>query len=551
MPTQTKNGGWSWGEGGLVVGNEMPFIQLNRYHGEQVSLEETIETCSRNMIWKRLPSDPKFARYGGHTVDREWIVGFHHPKKMNTIQALRHIMAHEQGNVPVTLMVATYAATLWKGDGETIAPSVYSSVLNQWGILKKWMSHVPVPYSEYRPASGREIEEVVQKSLYEMSEDGFTLYRVLDALDMARMICLISRKIWENLTPDLAKNVVTYYTSYNAALEKEDTEAAPFLGWLAGGGVGLHEWTTVPVNGTALTVPEFAVPNASVNDVYKTLARTWYQIVLLTALDCPPDALHFLSGGSVPTFYITQEPFLFADEKMDIAPGLSDALVRQANEQQKYVPQGNFRLTFPRDYPLRLAGIGGLLIHATPKGLWVSLGAAHGKEIAYWTPLDRLVSMPSIPKRLRALLDVTLCALWRDLVIAGEVVIRVKSGSRGASRIPPTPSFDSPQPARVVSLPRKQYLYLNGELRDWGGDEEVERIRRRAHGVAGHLRRLPDGWNTSADAHEIAAENGVVIPLGTTFVAPHTRGNRGGEASPTEIIHAKGLASVMSFMVEH
>ena len=46
------------------------------------------------------------------------------------------------------------------------------------------------------------------------------------------------------------------------------------------------------------------------------------------------------------------------------------------------------------------------------------------------------------------------------------------------------------------------------------------------HGVAGHFRRIPDGYKPSAQAHELCKEEmGVPIPPGHTYVKIHERGN--------------------------
>ena len=50
------------------------------------------------------------------------------------------------------------------------------------------------------------------------------------------------------------------------------------------------------------------------------------------------------------------------------------------------------------------------------------------------------------------------------------------------------------------------------------------RVTLSPHLVSGHLRKLPDGWNVSEDAQQHAAEFGISLPDGHTFVRPHERG---------------------------
>ena len=50
------------------------------------------------------------------------------------------------------------------------------------------------------------------------------------------------------------------------------------------------------------------------------------------------------------------------------------------------------------------------------------------------------------------------------------------------------------------------------------------RVTLSPHLVSGHLRKLPDGWNRSEKALEHAAEFGIQVGEGQTFVRPHKRG---------------------------
>ena len=50
------------------------------------------------------------------------------------------------------------------------------------------------------------------------------------------------------------------------------------------------------------------------------------------------------------------------------------------------------------------------------------------------------------------------------------------------------------------------------------------RVTLSPHLVSGHIRNLPNGWNTSEQAQDNAKEFGIKLTTGTTFVRPHKRG---------------------------
>jgi len=53
------------------------------------------------------------------------------------------------------------------------------------------------------------------------------------------------------------------------------------------------------------------------------------------------------------------------------------------------------------------------------------------------------------------------------------------------------------------------------------GNREV-----RLHGVVWHIRQLPAGWKASPGAEELAAQAGITLREGETFVRPHSRGSK-------------------------
>ena len=74
-----------------------------------------------------------------------------------------------------------------------------------------------------------------------------------------------------------------------------------------------------------------------------------------------------------------------------------------------------------------------------------------------------------------------------------------------------------------IFIPRGQYdLTAYKE-----NDREITKQARAyltPHVVSGHLRSLPDGWQRSKEAEAHAAEFGIHVPDGQTFVRPHERG---------------------------
>ena len=157
-----------------------------------------------------------------------------------------------------------------------------------------------------------------------------------------------------------------------------------------------------------------------------------------------------------------------------------------------------------------------------------------------------------VAEQVDPILQVTLAALWRDLRVAGEDAVPEQRERRVR------PAADSASPDDVPRLERQSEptvrtlpgVWLRGR-RTWGSRVEHEYVRRHAHGVRGHLRRLPPGWSPSKQALKTADEFGIALPEGYTFVRPYYTGSAGddNEASPTEVvIQARGLASVMTIL---
>lgn len=74
-----------------------------------------------------------------------------------------------------------------------------------------------------------------------------------------------------------------------------------------------------------------------------------------------------------------------------------------------------------------------------------------------------------------------------------------------------------------IFLPRVQYDLTAYQDRAREITRDV-RVTLSPHLVSGHIRRLPEGWNRSEEAEAAAAEFGIKLDDGQTFVRPHERG---------------------------
>lgn len=234
----------------------------------------------------------------------------------------------------------------------------------------------------------------------------------------------------------------------------------------------------------------------------------------------------------------------------DLARGLWHALAARAQAEGRYRPSGRFRVRAP-DLPLfRRAGVTALRVAADPHGLWVQLMGERG-------PGEIFRFDQEMPPRPDLAADpawvAAAAALWHDLVVGIPARSRHGAGEDrqaehlSEKRDQPVPSSGSqplvlPRPFRISASPGKD----REPEAEWGEPKELEHLRRAAHMVRGHLRRLPPGWSASAEARELAEIFGVILPEGYTFVRPHLRGDRGeGSDLPLEReAVARGLRSL-------
>jgi hypothetical protein len=224
---------------------------------------------------------------------------------------------------------------------------------------------------------------------------------------------------------------------------------------------------------------------------------------------------------------------------------LAQQLVVEAQEKSVFVPIGGFRTRIPPTSPL--TGVEELCLWCDGKGLWV-LPQPDGL-IFHWKPEPGHSFYESYEdNRLLSAWNLILAALWHDLVTAGPAVM-VRMGDEPLRHIQrKTHKRHGPSGKRthVLHLPSQRVIYLDG-IHAWGTPEEIEKIKRQAHQVRGHRRRLLPGHRRSSYALENAGRFNFIIPDGYTFVKPHQTGfsGSGNDAASETPILARGLASLM------
>lgn len=355
------------------------------------------------------------------------------------------------------------------------------------------------------------------------------------AVDRARFWLSAAHRLWRSeVRPRIARSEISL-------------EAKLMAGALAAAWLELQATDVLEVAGTKLQVSNRVVDVA------------WPQVLEWARSDIHAEALRYLVGNRMPCGKRTVDRVAQAGDpipmgdNLDLCHGLAATLLREAEEQAAYAPAGGFLLALPTDYPLRAWAVEALRVWAQPNGLWVAVVTDDGEVGASftWRPGEPFMHWV-VAEQVDPILQVTLAALWRDLRVAGEDAVPEQRERRVR------PAADSASPDDVPRLERQSEptvrtlpgVWLRGR-RTWGSRVEHEYVRRHAHGVRGHLRRLPPGWSPSKQALKTADEFGIALPEGYTFVRPYYTGSAGddGEASPTEVvIQARGLASVMTIL---
>lgn len=257
---------------------------------------------------------------------------------------------------------------------------------------------------------------------------------------------------------------------------------------------------------------------------------------------------------------------------------MAEALIEDAEANARYVPYGAFRVGLPEeitrlieeipvsispggeepDIPIQIR-LTSLLAFAAEDRHWVRFGNQDGDgPIFLWRP-GRLPSDNMLSDSFRSIANAVLSALWRDLRANGPQSVSQtrpqsprpgqspgKTAGRNRRRASRTPA--------VRVLPRigsRHRLELRGPI-EWSSQAEREAVRRRAHGVTGHPRRLLPGQKAGGEQIAYARTRGIILPPTHTFVRPHTRsaGDAPGRVEPLDAtpVVSKGLATLLAFL---
>jgi len=452
---------------------------------------------------------------------------FTHPRGVDALQALYRVEELE-GRLPHPLVAAVLAA-LHSRRLPCPAPGLFGAAA----------AAVRPPTTE--PAGRRnrqELEELAARALATLAAGGAPtdLAVPASAVDAARLWLIVARRLWD---PVARRPLVTLLWELSGPHLSEPARLAAQLatGWLDL--QGLRETT---VSGVPLALPPWPVASLSF----------WLQVLALEAAAAPPAALPFLLGGRLPLFPPEENSRLLRlvrGADADLARGITAALLAETQAHAAYAPAGAFTVALPAEHPLaELAPR--LRVWLTSDCLWCAPEGRQGAlGLLHWQP-DRPWYSARASDPLASLLEPLLAALWHDLHVAGPEVlpeVRPPRSARGAA-----PQAARPAPAaagpRGLTLPAARQVHVAG-LRGWGTAEERERIRRQAHGVRGHLRRLRAGWQAGGEAGRSAGEFGLALPQGFTFVRPHVRGGQAANAGAASTpIRARGLATVLTLL---
>ena len=281
----------------------------------------------------------------------------------------------------------------------------------------------------------------------------------------------------------------------------------------------------------------------------------WQQAVELECWKIHPEALKYLHG---------RQP-IFPEESMyeiadwfdeEYGNALAQKLITEARQRGVFVPYGGFRTALPANTPL--TGIDELSIWTDGTELWV-LPAPSG-IIFHWRPeLENPLSRYLANKKFLSAWNLLLAALWHDLATEGpKVIVRTgddlpashtKNQVEGKRRRQHSRSRPD---MHVLRLPSNRVINMDG-VNTWGTPEEIEKIKRQAHQVRGHRRKLRPGQQRSLYALANARNFSFILPDGYTFVKPYQTGLSSPDAPATKEtpILARGLASLMLMSKEY
>jgi hypothetical protein len=274
----------------------------------------------------------------------------------------------------------------------------------------------------------------------------------------------------------------------------------------------------------------------------------WGQAVELEYSKVPLAALRYLHH---------RQTFSFTTSCFAVVPGydavygdaLAEKLISEATQRGAFIPAGGFRTTMPSSIPI--LGVKEMCLWSDGKGLWGLL--LPGGKMFHWQPeSDNPLFKQTANIDFLSAWNLILAALWHDLVTEGPTIIvrtgdeKTASTSIAIERNHHRRHKRSRSNQHVLHLPSQRVIYLDGD-HAWGTPEEIEKIKRQAHQVRGHRRKLLPGHRRSSYALENASRFNFIIPDGYTFVKPHQTGLTHLANTPTTEtpILARGLASLM------
>jgi len=254
----------------------------------------------------------------------------------------------------------------------------------------------------------------------------------------------------------------------------------------------------------------------------------------------------------------------------ELALAMAQRLIAEGKANRQYSEQGIYDAELPPALPLVRWGVKRLRWVCLRAGYqWVSLLGEAGESLSAFrwrgdaTKLQELEL--AMPDWIAPYVHLSVAALWRDLVVAGETVFvhaRKKGEAKGEEGVKDEQATREAiaHAERVLCLPRARKISLHKvwprgiEARAWGDAEDLQTLeaRQRAlHAVRGHYRKLAAGWRAH-EAETRAANYGMPCPPdGYTFVVPHVRGGERGMDEETMVqirrrVRARGLEALVA-----
>lgn len=389
-----------------------------------------------------------------------------------------------------------------------------------------WNADTPPPQPP-PPLSRKRLEEMAEECLQKLLQR--TALPVPErGTDAYRFLAQLGGLVWRE------ENARRLAQVYNGA-----TEAPAVLVHA----VGLHAFLHHPVQ---VAIGDIAVTGADLH----ASDELWAQWAEWLLCNVPAEFVQWVHPDGLYRVSDLLEPRQDSIPDPQTSMALERALLEDAERSARYVPYGAFILQVPEELFLYGWGVRELWLWVDGRRVWCAVAGEDGlpRESFCWEAGRGVLSNLVVPLPAAPALSAVLAAVWRDLVVAGEEAAPARSAGAERQRRASTATVAAPQSPRVAVFPRRQTrTFTVSGYRLWGTEED-RKAARQAHTVRGHLRRLAPGRRTSAKAAAAAAEHGIIVPVGSTFVRPHVRGRSGRQlqrapAQPAFAI-AKGLRSV-------